>query len=470
MKKIHKLVLKSFIGPLFVTFSISILVLLMQFLWKYIDDLVGKGLEVTTILKFIFYAVLTLVPLALPITVLLASLMTMGNLGERYELVAIKAAGISLRKLMRPLLIFAVAISLIAFLFSNNVYPYAFLKYRTLLYDIQMKKPALNIKEGEYYKRVDGYVIRFEKKERDGRTIQGVQIYDHTEGLGNVRVTTSKSGLMQTTSDGKYLQFTLHDGYSYAEDVKDYKNRYTRPFSRVKFDEQIIRFDLSSFEMGQTDETLFSDHEKNKNLSDLQLMIDTLNIQYTNRAEEITKSLLSRYNFFYAFYQDTIQPKPSPNTKTTFPEKEDWQCNPIRTAASNAETLLSDVAYYDLDLQNREAYMNDYENEGHRKFTFSFACLLLFLIGAPLGAIIRRGGLGMPVVVSVLIFIAYFALSKIGEVWVNTTELAAWKGMWMSTFIFLPIGLFLLTKATSDAAFLDADVWKRKIFKLIGRK
>ncbi len=469
MKKIHKLVLKSFMGPLLITFSISMLVLMMQFLWKYVDDLVGKGLEITVVLRFLYYAALTVVPMALPITVLLASLMAMGNMGERYELVAIKSAGISLQKVIRPLMIFAIGISFVAFLFSNNVYPYAFLKYRTLLYDIQMKKPALNIREGEYYKRIDGYVIRFDKKESDGKTIHGVQIYDHTDGLGNVRVTMSKSGLMETSVDGKFLQFTLYDGYSYAEDVKDYKNRHRRPFSRIKFEQQTIRFDLSSFEMGQSDEALFSSHEKNKNLSELQAMIDTLSLQYMDRVTEISNNVISRYGNYQAFYKDTIHSEGLTPIAHNLPE-ERVNADILHDARSRAESLLGDVKYYVLDLQNREAYLNDYEIEGQRKFTFSLACLLLFLVGAPLGAIIRRGGLGMPVVVSVLIFIAYHAISKIGEITVTSTDLAVWKGMWVSAFIFLPIGLFLLFKATTDAAFLDADVWKRKILKLLGRK
>ena len=305
MKKIHKLVIKAFLGPLVVTFAISMLILLMQFLWKYVDDLVGKGLETVVILKFLYYTSLTLVPMALPITVLLASLMTLGNMGERYELAAAKAAGVSLQKLMRPLFIFSIGISLVAFLFSNNVFPYAYLKYRTVLHDIQMKKPAFNIEEGEYYKRIDGYVIRFDRKERDGQTIHGVLIYDHTDNLGNIRLTMAKSGLMQSTDDGKWLQFRLFDGYSYAEDIEDFQNRHRRPFSRVKFDEQIIRFDLTSFEMGETDEGLFRNHQKVKNLNQLQGRVDTLHIQYSERVEEITKALLSRHHFYRTFYTDT---------------------------------------------------------------------------------------------------------------------------------------------------------------------
>ena len=466
MKKIHKLVIKAFLGPLVVTFTISMLVLLMQFLWKYVDDLVGKGLELSIILKFLYYTSLTLVPMALPITVLLASLMTLGNMGERYELVAVKSSGISLQKLLRPLFIFTIGISIVAFVFSNNVYPYAFLKYRTLLHDIQMKKPALNIREGEYYKRIDGYVIRFDKKERDGQTIHGVLIYDHTDNVGNTRLTMAKSGLMQTTDDGKYLQFRLFDGYSYVEEVKEFENRHRRPFSRAKFDEQIIRFDLSSFEMGQTDEGLFKNHERGKNLSQLQDRIDTLRIQYASRAHEISRGILSRYHFYRTFLDDTICME---NSNTEILSLELLEADNVNLATNYLQSILSDMRYYAIDLQNRETFFKEYESQWHKKLTYPVACLLLFLIGAPLGAIIRQGGLGMPVVVSILIFILYFAVSIIGEKFAMTTELLTWKGMWISTFIFLPIGLFLLAKSTSDAAFLDADVWRRKFLKLIGQ-
>jgi lipopolysaccharide export system permease protein len=466
MKKIHKLVIKAFIGPLIVTFFISMLVLLMQFLWKYVDDLVGKGLELSILFEFLYYTSLTLVPLALPITVLLASLMTFGNMGEHYELVATKAAGISLQKLMRPLLIFTIGIAFIAFLFSNNVYPYAFLKYRTLLHSIQMKKPALNINEGEYYKAIDGYVIRFDRKERDGQTIHGVQIYDHTEGIGNTRLTMAKHGLMQTSDDGKWLQFRLFDGHSYAEDVKEWQYRHRRPFSRVRFEEQIIKFGLSSFEMGESDEALFGNHEKAKRLSELEFLIDSLTTQYALRTTDIVNAILSRYNYYRTFYKDTIVVD---DVKTEKISSVILQERTIDKAINQANSILSDVSYYTRDLQNREAHIKDYEIEWHRKFTYPFACVLLFLIGAPLGAIVRRGGLGMPVVMGVLIFVAYFAITIIGERTAMTTSLLMWRGAWLSSVILLPIGIFLMIKATSDAAFLDADVWRRKFFKLIGR-
>jgi len=464
MKKLHILVVKAFLGPLFVTFFITMLVLLMQFLWKYVDDLVGKGLELIILFKFLYYTSLTLVPMALPITVLLASLMTFGNMGERYELVAIKASGVSLQKLMRPLFVFAIGIAGIAFLFSNNVFPHAFLKYRTLLHDIQMKKPALNISEGEYYKAIDGYVIRIDRKERDGQTIHGVMIYDHTDHTGNTRLTMAKHGLMQTTADGAYLQFTLFDGYTYAEDVKDFQNRLRRPFSRVKFEEQVIRFDLSSFEMGETDESLFRNHEKAKSLRELQQRVDTLTEQYVTRVEDITKAILSRFHFYRTFFDDSLVVETSKLSEPAL-----ITISHTETAWSHANSLLSDIKFYAIDLQNRERFMKDYEVEWHRKLTYSFACILLFLIGAPLGAIVRRGGLGLPVVMGVLIFVAYFATTLIGERTALTTDLFVSRGAWISTFVFLPIGIFLMIKASSDAAFLDADVWRRKFLKLFGR-
>ncbi|MCL2414588.1 MAG: LptF/LptG family permease [Bacteroidales bacterium] len=465
MKKIHKLIVKAFIGPLIVTFFISMLVLLMQFLWKYIDDLMGKGLELHLILQFLWYTSLTLVPLALPITVLLASLMTLGNLGEHYELVAAKSSGISLQKLMRPLFVFVFGIAVVAFVFSNNVFPYAFQRYRTLLHDIQMTKPALNIVEGEYYSLIDGFVIRFDRKERDGQTIHGVKIFDHTEGTGNTRLTMARSGIMRTTSDEQWLQFTLFDGHSYSEDVREWQNRHRRPFTRVQFEEQVIRFDLSSFEMNRSEESLFQNDRRGMRLGQLEKAIDSLRELYAVRVDEIQR-LVSQHHFFQTFYDDSLVVEPKRLLNLS---QESLLESILELAFGQASSVLLDIQHHVRELQNREAHINNHEIEWHRKFALPFACILLFLIGAPLGAIVRRGGLGMPIVMGVIIFIAYFAISIIGEQSVGTTALPAWRGMWISTFIFLPIGIFLLMKATMDSAFLDEDVWRRKFLKLFGK-
>jgi lipopolysaccharide export system permease protein len=277
----------------------------------------------------------------------------------------------------------------------------------------------------------------------------------------------AKHGLMQTTADGKWLQFTLFDGYSYTEDVKDIQNRHRRPFSRVRFDEQIIKFDLASFEMGESDETLFQNHEKAMRLSELREKIDSSMVLYLARAQEISQSILSRYHYYRTFYDDSLVVE-NVNTANLFPDF--LSINVLNQAISQTNSIFNDVDFYKQDLQNRERFISDYEVEWHRKFTYSFACILLFLIGAPLGALIRRGGLGMPVVMGVLIFVAYFATSLIGERTASTTDLLMWRGAWMSTIIFLPIGVFLMIKATSDAAFLDADVWRRKFLKMIGQE
>jgi len=467
MKKIHKLLVKAFIGPLIVTFFISMLVLLMQFLWRYMDDLMGKGLELSIILQFLWYTSLTLVPLALPITVLLSSLMTFGNLGEHYELVATKSSGISLQRLMRPLFIFTIGLAGIAFLFSNYVYPYAFQRYRVLLHDIQMTKPALNIVEGEYYSLIDGFVIRFNRKERDGQTIHGVKIYDHSDGTGNTRLTMARSGIMRVTDDQRWLQFHLFDGHTYSEDVREWQNRHRRPFTRIRFDEQTLRFDLSSFDMTQSDSDLFQNHRRGMRLSRLQQTVDSLQERYETRVEEIQRSLTSRFHFFTTFYDTSLEIAPNRFVDLSL---DSLPRNIMGQATAQANSMLIDAGHYARELQSRESHFNSYQVEWHRKFTLPFACILLFLIGAPLGAIVRRGGLGMPIVMGVLIFIAYFSISIIGEQSVRTTALLAWRGVWTSTIIFLPVGIFLLMKATMDAAFLDADIWRRKIFTLIGRK
>ncbi|GHU86871.1 hypothetical protein FACS1894153_4490 [Bacteroidia bacterium] len=438
----------------------------MQFLWKYVEDLSGKGLDIIIIVKLLYYTSLTLVPMALPLTVLLASLMTFGNLGERYELVAAKASGISLIKVFRPLFYIITVISIVAFIFSNDVYPYAFKKYRVMLHDVQSKKPALNIAEGEYYDGIDGYSIRFMDKESDGKTIHDVIIYDHTENLGNTRVTMAKHGLMETTTDEKTLQFTLFDGYSYTEDIKEFKNRQNRPFSKVKFGEQKIKFDLSSFQFESSDEGLFNNHYKMKNLTALQGVIDTLYMDFNAKSEECANALTSKFTYYHQFYSDSIANIIVDNVIV----KIDTNVFTMQRAKTSAETMKIESQFIADNMAGRNRNIAINEVEWQRKFTLPFACLLLFMIGAPLGAIIRKGGLGMPIVVSVLLFISYYLLSVFGEKYAISADMSTSMGMWLSAIIFAPIGLFIMLKATTDAALLDADVWKRRILRLFGKR
>ena len=283
MKKIYGYVLRSYLGPLVLTFFIALFILLLQFLWKYIDDLVGKGLEFTVIARLMFYASATFVPLALPLAILLSSLMTFGNLGEHYELVAVKASGISIWKVMRPLVYLSVFISLLAYGFSNNVLPVANLKFQSLLYDVRQQKLAFNISEGVFYNGIENYIIRIGKKDKDGSTIYDVKIYDHSDRAGNIKVTTAKSGFMQLSPDQQHIIFTLFDGYNYNDIVSTRNYRDNRPFERVAFEQQRIKFDLSEFDLTRTDENLFKSHYTMLTTRQLTIFIDSLNDNFADR-------------------------------------------------------------------------------------------------------------------------------------------------------------------------------------------
>ena len=288
MKKLHSLVLRSYIGPLLLTFCIAEFVLLMQFLWKYIDDLVGKGLDFITVAQLLFYASVTFVPMALPLAILLASLMTMGNLGENYELVAAKSSGISFRKIMMPLVFLSVFISGLAFYFSNQVLPVANLKMFSLLFDVTEQKPALNIQEGVFYKDIDGYVIKVGEKDRDGQTIHRVLIYDHSQFTENNSVTIAESGTMVTSEDKRTLVFTLYNGTNYTEPRNNRQSLTRRPLQRIHFKEEQIRFDLSSFAMNRTDEELFKEHYQMMNLKQLNKSVDSLRTDRSEKTNEIS--------------------------------------------------------------------------------------------------------------------------------------------------------------------------------------
>ncbi len=453
------------------TFFIALFILDMQFLWKYIDELVGKGLEWHLIAQLMYYASATFVPLALPLAVLLSSLMTFGNLGEHYELVSMKASGISLRRIMMPLIIFSICLSIAAFYFSNNILPVAQLKFQNRLYDIRHKKLTFNIKEGVFYKDLDGYVIRVGKKDKDDVHIHDVLIYNHTKRLGNIDVTVAKWGKMESTSDGQYIFFTLYDGYSYTENVEVSNYKKNRPDDRTKFDEQVIRFDLSSFEMNQTDEDLFKHHYLMLNLSQLSHTIDSLNTKLDDTKTSF-KENLNVYNRLeeIAILTEAGALSQLPKVDSGF---QILGRNSLEKVKTNA---LSGVQFKQRNIENS---LRDWEKKEEKirkhivvyyeKFTLSFACLVLFFVGAPLGAIIRKGGLGLPVVFSVIFFIIFHIISIMGKKYVLAGAMHPILGMWLASICMLPLGIFLTFKATTDAPLLDADVWRKNFKTIIGR-
>jgi lipopolysaccharide export system permease protein len=479
MKKLHAYMLRSYLGPFVATFFITLFILLMQFLWKYIDDLVGKGLEWDVILQLLFYASATFIPLALPLAVLLSSLMTFGNLGEHYELVSMKSAGISLQKAMQPLTILAVIISISAFLFSNYVYPVANLKFGSLLYDVRQKKLAFNLEEGVFDNKLNGYVIRAGRKDKDNKTIYDVMIYDHTQRMGNTKVTVAKRGTMELTPNQEKIIFTLYNGYSYHDISNEKGYRKKRPFEYIKFQKQILTFDLSQLDLSRTREDLFKKHYSMLNVRQLDHAIDSLSSQIVKREEAYRKNALRKYGYLAKL--DTLNNKQ--NRTTTIPERKKAKAHPaklvypllnnyddaaqleiINTAQKKARNAKDNFIFHkDRVIKPKKELVIRHEIVWHQKFKLSLACLIFFFIGAPLGAIIRKGGLGMPVVVSVLFFVVYHVISVTGEKAARTSEMSVVMGMWLSTLVILPIGLFLTYKATTDAPLLDADSWRKYI-------
>lgn len=471
MKKLHILIVKSYVGPLLITFVISVFFLLMQFLWKYIDDLVGKGLEWNIIIELLFYASASFVPMALPLAILLSSIMTLGSLGEHYELVAMKSAGISLQRIIFPLIIVSIIISICAFFFSNNVLPHTNLKMRSLLYDVRSKRPELNIKPGIFYKGIDGYTIKVARKNHKTNKLYDIMIYDHKSRYGNLYVTIADSGYMKVTPDKGYLMFKLYNGHNYSEEEKkDRKyNRYkTYPFRKDKFDEETVMFELVGFGLTRTDEALFKNNYQMLNLTQLAKNEDSLSLAMENRKKTFAENLYKSNYFKRAarkLKKDTANIRNDTsglqlNMDSIFNTLHITKKRKIMDLAANyARATKSYISTTKSDFGSRTRWINKHKIEWHRKFTLSIACLILFFVGAPLGAIIRKGGIGMPVVVSVILFILYYVIDTIGVKTVQSGIYPAYFGMWFSSMILLPAGIFLTYKAATDSVILNIDTY-----------
>ncbi|HSN50095.1 MAG TPA: LptF/LptG family permease [Bacteroidales bacterium] len=477
MKRLYLFILKSYLGPLVMTFFIALFILLMQFLWKYIDDMVGKGLEWYIIAKLLFYASSTFVPLALPLAILLSSLMMFGNLGEHYELVAMKAAGISLSRIMKPLIIVSICISSLAFYFANVVLPTANLKFLSLLFDIREKKLSFNIKEGIFYSGIEGFVIRVGKKDSDGSTIRDVMVYDHTHHQGNVSLTVAEWGKMELSPDKRYLVFRLFNGSNYEERVDLRNAERTHPYQRTRFKEQFQQFDLTAFQLTRTDEKLFKSNYEMLNVKQLNASIDS--IQKEVKKEKATYDKAFFQNYTYLAKYDSVSKKPPKDTVyAVLPAgfisgMEVTDQKRILEAAKNAATSVKENLKVNKEnIYQKNKLLHKHEVVLQKKFTFSIACFLLFFIGAPLGAIIRKGGLGLPAVISTIFFILFWVLSFTGEKYSVEGVLPAYQGMWIAPAVLLPIGIFLTYKATIDASLLDIEAWVKlfnKIFRISER-
>ena len=460
MKKLYKLILKSFLGSFVFTFFIVIFVLLMQFLWVYVDDLVGKGLSFKIIMELFFHASLTFVPMALPLAILLASIMSFGDLGEHYELVAIKASGISIWTAMRPLFIFSIMLSGLAFIFSNSINPVAMLKFKTLLFDVRKQKLAFDIKEGVFYKDIENYVIYVDKKGKDGSTIYGVKIYDHTDRDGNNKIMVADSGMMSLSPNQRSIIFTLYNGHNYTDDNSDKQTfKFNRPFERMSFREEQIKFSLASFDLTRSNEDMYKSYQAMMNIHQLTTALDSLERHYDEKQAKFTKGFEQRLGNYEKVRSEELGVRScnyssllTPNSTLTWPLIEhldpSTRSQVLEIAMGTARTAKENVSFNSQDLGAHRLNIKKHKKELHKKFTLSFACIIFFLIGAPLGTIIRKGGLGLPVVISVLFFVIYYIISTVAERMAEFGDLNMFLGVWLSSIVILPIGLFLTFKAT----------------------
>ncbi|HMU69443.1 MAG TPA: LptF/LptG family permease [Chitinophagales bacterium] len=468
MTKIDKYIIKSFLGPFIISFIIALIIFLMIFLWKYIEDLVGKGLEWYVIMKLLFYASANMVPLALPIAVLLACIMTYGNLGERLELAALKSAGLSMFTFMRSTLLIGVFIAIGAYFFNNYVLPSAYLKFVVSLVDITKQKPALNIKPNEFYNEIDGYSILIGGKSDDNVTIHEVTIYEELDH-SNDNVLIAESGKMQTTSDNNNLVFSLKNGKQYEQLAPTGKGKRHVQHVRMHFAEWNKSLDLSGFQMTHTSEELYQNHFKMLNTHQLSHAIDSLKTNNNNQAQALAPTLRVSYLQGRApgvTFNDTAYAHQASSFIELIPLAQ--RLPVIKKSLQSVRTQTGYTNQVLMRMKNTRTKINSHLIELNRKYTLPLSCLLFVFIGAPLGAIIRKGGFGLPVLLSIIIFIFYYVLNITGEKMAEQSALSPFVGMWLSSFILVPICVFLTIKAKNDAPIVDGEWYYNQLVKLKG--
>jgi len=455
------------------TFFICLFIFMMQFLWKYVDEMVGKGLEMNVLAQFFFYSALTLVPASLPLAILLAALITFGNFGERFELLAMKAAGISLLKIMRPLIIFISIICCVSFYFQNVIGPKAQTKLWTLLVSMKQKSPEVDIPEGVFYDEIDGYNLYVKHKNRKTGMLYDVLIYNFEKGFENAQIIKSDSGRLEMTADKQHLYLHLYSGEQFENLKSQSMNQKNVPYRREAFVEKhaIIEFN-SDFNM--VDAGFMSNQSNSKDMKMLQVGIDSMKVQNDSIGRTYYKeAMASTYKATSNTLSkaDTIKIESatlgSYDVDSLFNVATLMQKQKIMsTAVSRAESAASDWSFKGFNISQTENSLRRHMTSWHEKLTLSLACLIFFFIGAPLGGIIRKGGLGMPVVVSVLII--YYIINNTGYKMARDGKWIVWMGMWTSTAVLAPLGAFLTYKSNNDSVVLNADAYVNWFKKIAG--
>lgn len=462
---------------LMMTFLICVFILLMQFVWMHVNDLVGKGVGISVLMEFFVYAVASVVPLALPLAILLASLMIFGNLGEKFELTAMKAAGVSLFRIMRPLAIAIAFVSVGAFMFSNYVLPVSQVKLWALIFSLKQKSPELDIPQGEFYDGIDGYNIYVRHKNPQTGMLYDMMIYDYSEGFRNAAVMVADSGELYFTDDKKFLLFRLYSGESFENlDRNQQKATHSEkniPYRRESFAQKQMLIDFN-MEFDRYNEDVLADQHVSKDVVELIESIDSVQVLAHERShEQSTQMVNNRY-----FGRDRVEARQVDifeGEKARYADYEidslysrfsqDERFRALNVAVERAKAQRDQVDYNALMLNDYQRYIRKHEIELHRKFTLAFACLIFFFIGAPLGAITRKGGLGAPVVISVVMFIIYYIIDNTGYKMAREALWPCWSGMWLSSFVLLPIGVFLTYTAATDSPLFNPEAWVKIFLK-----
>ncbi|MBL7902503.1 MAG: LptF/LptG family permease [Bacteroidia bacterium] len=471
LKRLHNLLIRSFLPPFFITLFTSVfLFFLVQIVITYLDDLIGKGLRSMDLIKLFTYAWIAIIPQCIPLAVLLASIMCFGQLAENYELAAMKSSGLSLFKIMRPLIVLILILAGLTFLFNNFVLPYVHLKSTTLLYDIRQKKPTVNIKEGVFYNGIENFSLRVGKKSANKDSLKDIYIYNHTARMGNTTQLYANSGRITITSDTSEMILLLRDGNRYEETNDPYGNRVGKTLTQLNFKNLQVNIPLEDFKLKHTNEELFKGNEEMLNIWQLDSVADS-----TARIIHRRVSGLQQQAATY-FYSRTSAAMSNTNSTHPLVKVQDFcktlspeQYNSLLQNALNTSRIaLGNIDSSEHGIVNEQDNVLRYEIEWHKKMVVSFACIVLFFIGAPLGAIIRKGGLGLPVVSSVIFFLAYYILTELFLNLAIEGRMQPWKALWSPPLIFLPLSAFLTYKAARDSVMFDLTIyteWLKTRFK-----
>ncbi|MCQ2959795.1 MAG: LptF/LptG family permease [Bacteroidales bacterium] len=451
VKKLDIFILKSYLLPLLITFFVTTFLLLMQFLWRYIDDLVGKGLEMNVILELFFFAAMGILQMSLPLAVLCASIFAYGSMGDTNELIAIKSAGVSLSRIMRPLIIFNIFLMFGSFVYANNVLPYSNLRLWSLMFDVRNQRPEMNIKEGVFFDGIEQVRLKISSKNTETNMMYDMMIYDHRNNSGNTSVIIADSATMKVTDDKQALVLTLYSGESY-EDVIDRRNpevyRQSRPFRQYSFDKQQVLFELEDYAFNRTNMDLFKHNSQMQNVLQLDYMIDSLSLNYKEHNARSFKQYYINNVYKYRDENGNGTVITLDSLRKTFSNAEDLAV--VMRAANVARTSESFLlAAVDSNI-DQEKGLNKLRIEWHKKFTLGFACLIMFFVGAPFGALVKKGGFGIPVIFSFIFYLLYYVLTMIGEKSVKAASVSTWFGMWFPIVIIMIVGVYFTKLAMND--------------------